>query len=121
MPVTYDNSELLALRARLHDEAVEVVSSTAMAIEAEAKVHVPRDPARPPKDLTQKVTGALRNSIQAAMEAGNGLKWKVNVGQAYGLYQEFGTKKMPARPYLVPAVEKYKQQFFDKIKAIVVR
>ena len=121
MPVRYDNSELLALRARLHDEAADVVASTAFAIESEAKVHVPRDPARPPQDLRAKVTGALRSSIQAAMEPGNGLKWLVNVGQEYGLYQEFGTRFIPARPYLVPAVEKYKQQFYDKLKAIVAR
>lgn len=119
MPVTYDNSKLLELRAALHDQAVDVVAETAFLIEGEAKLHVPRDPARPPKDLTQKVTGNLRNSIQATMEAGNGLKWRVNVYAAYGAYQEFGTKKMPARPYLVPAVEKYRQQFIDKLAALL--
>lgn len=117
MPVKYDNSKLLELRNRLHDEAVDVVSETAFAIEAEAKLHVPRDPARPPQDLTRKVTGALRNSIQASMD--KPLRWLVQVGAAYGAYQEFGTSRIPARPYLVPAVEKYKQQFYDRIKAIV--
>jgi HK97 gp10 family phage protein len=119
MAVVYNNARLIELRARLHDEAADVVAGTAFAIEAEAKVNVPRDPARPPKDPGRAVTGALRNSIQAVMEPGDGLKWRVNVGQFYGLFQEFGTSKMPARPYLVPAVEKLKQQFYDRIKAIV--
>jgi len=118
MPVIF-NSNIQALRARLHDQAVEVVSSTAFAIEGEAKLHVPRDPARPPKDLTAKVTGNLRNSIQRAMDGPGGLKWRVNVGAPYGPFQEFGTRFIPARPYLVPAVEKYRQQFIEKLGAIL--
>lgn len=119
-PVVYDNSALLAMRAALHDQAVDVVSGTAYQIEAEAKVHAPRDPERPPKDPTQKVTGALRNSIQSVMEPGNGLKWRVVVGQIYAPFLEFGTSRMIARPFLVPAVEKFRQSFMDKIKALVL-
>jgi len=119
MPVTYDNAKLLALRAELHDRAVDIVSQTAFAVEAEAKVHVPRDPERMPKDPSQPVTGLLRNSIQATMEPGNGLKWYVLVGAAYGAYQEFGTRRIPARPYLVPAAELYRQKMLDQIKALL--
>lgn len=70
-------------------------------------------------DPTQKVTGNLRNSIQATMDTGNGLKWRVNVGAAYGIFLEFGTRKMVARPFLVPAVENFRQSFIDQIKALV--
>ena len=117
MPVVFNDAKLLELRAALHDAAVDVVSSTAFQIEAEAKVHAPRDPARPPQDLKQKVTGALRGSIQTHME--KPLRWQVYVGVMYGAFQEFGTRYIPARPYLGPAVEKYKQQFYDRIKALV--
>ena len=68
-----------------------VLEKAARDVEARAKAVVPVD------------TGALKNSIQAAQEAP--LTWAVNVGQGYGIYVEFGTHRMAARPYLTPAVE----------------
>ena len=70
----------------------------------------PRDPTRPPKDLTRPVTGNLQRSI--AYEVNDNLEAKIGVNLQHGLtegktpimeyarYQEFGTPNMPARSYL---------------------
>lgn len=71
--------------------AGQVVRKTALDIEAQAKLRAPVD------------TGFLRNSIQ--MNSTGELSAEVIVGAEYGLYLEFGTSRMGARPFLNPAVE----------------
>lgn len=48
-------------------------------------------------------TGALLNSITAEKRGNDGVV--VRDGVSYGVYNEFGTDKMAARPFFVPAVE----------------
>lgn len=55
-------------------------------------------------------TGNLKNSIQA--QAGrHQLEREVAVGAVYGVFVEFGTHKMGARPYLTPASEAVRPAF----------
>lgn len=84
------------------------VAKAAFDIEANAKVRAPVD------------TGALKNSIQASEETGNPTAWRVGDGVEYGIYQEFGTRFMPAHPWLVPAVEAVRSEFLEVIKSAVV-
>jgi HK97 gp10 family phage protein len=101
-------------------ESAGIVKKAALRVEALAKRDAPRDMKRPPKDLTQKVTGNLRNSIQAEQHT-SPLDWWVHDGVEYGIYQEMGTSRMPARPFLGPAVESvrpwYRQQWPKLFKA----
>lgn len=55
------------------------------------------------------LTGNLMNSIQVAIESM--LTAIVTVGAEYGIYVEFGTRYMAARPYFMPAVELVAPQF----------
>jgi HK97 gp10 family phage protein len=48
-------------------------------------------------------TGALKNSIHA-YSAGK-LRWEVSDGVEYGIYQEFGTSRHRAQPFMRPASE----------------
>ena len=62
----------------------------------------PRDPARPPKDLSQKVTWNLKRSIW--YEKVNDFHYKVwttmDEVESYAWAMEFWTEHIPARPFL---------------------
>lgn len=47
----------------------------------------------------------------------------VAVGASYGIFQEFGTTKMPAHPFLTPAVEIVRPQLvaaLEKLEALMI-
>lgn len=83
----------------------EIVAKAAFDIEAGAKQRAPVD------------TGALENSIQAEQE--DSLTWIVGDGVNYGVYQELGTHKMPAHPFLVPATEAVRPSFLGALREAV--
>lgn len=51
--------------------------------------------------------GELRR--RTAYEKVRALVWRVGTNLLYGFWQEFGTSKMPAHPWLRPALEKRRQ------------
>lgn len=60
-------------------------------------------------------TGRLRNSI--TYEIGDdGTVVRVGTNTQYAPYLEFGTRKMPARPFLFPAFEEEVPKFKDRLK-----
>jgi HK97 gp10 family phage protein len=95
--LTKEFDRLPSLPAEVRRRLSLVVRKTAKDVEARAKTRAPVD------------TGALKNSIQARPR--DELTSEVVVGQEYGLYQEFGTVKMAARPFLRPAVEEVAPAF----------
>ena len=82
-----------------------VVSKAAHDVEAHAKMVVPVD------------TGNLRNSIQTKLEAG-GFRGIVATNVEYSIYVEYGTRRMGAQPYMVPAAEAVRPQFIEAMKKI---
>lgn len=50
-------------------------------------------------------TGNLKNSIMAAPGVSR-LTWLLLVGADYGVHLEYGTVRMAARPFVLPAVER---------------
>lgn len=52
-------------------------------------------------------TGALRSSIDYDLVGSNQWQWQATVyaSEPYAIYQEFGTKFMPAHPFLGPAAD----------------
>lgn len=78
---------------------------TALDVEGYAKTVVPVD------------TGNLKNSIQTMMESD--VSAVVGTPVHYAIYVEFGTSRMAARPYLLPALERAKKPFVEAMKKIL--
>lgn len=58
-------------------------------------------------------TGALRDSIHSEMTGP--LEATVSDGVEYGIYQEFGTSRTPAQPWLGPAAQATAPEFVRKV------
>lgn len=62
-------------------------------------------------------TGAYLNSVH--VEASHPpLERTIADGVEYGIYQEYGTKRFPARPCATPAVERIRAGLRDAFKAV---
>lgn len=94
-------SRIPQVRKEVEEGLARAVAETAFAIEGNAKMLAPVD------------TGFLRNSINA--ESQSRLTWFVNVGAHYGIHQEFGTYKMAAQPFLLPAANRQRPLFESRI------
>lgn len=60
-------------------------------------------------------TGALVRSIKVKK---NGRNATITISKDYAIYLEFGTSKMRARPFIIPAFLKTKKWFTDKLNSI---
>lgn len=89
--VILETSGIDALIAATPGRVTDLLDRAGFAVEGRAKALAPIK------------TGYLANSIQA--ETAGFFTRHVNVGADYGIYQEFGTYKMAAHPFLSPAVE----------------
>lgn len=59
-------------------------------------------------------TGRLRNSI-AFEVAPDGLSARIGTNVEYAPHQEFGTRRMPAAPFLFPALEEERPEFLRRL------
>jgi HK97 gp10 family phage protein len=71
---------------------------------------------RDARDAAPVLTGKLRDSIEAK-ERGP-LDWRIEIGVRYGPFVEFGTRRMHAQPFLVPALEREAKEFVARVAAI---
>lgn len=101
--VKLDVRKLQELQNGIPQRAQQLIDKSAFDIERGAKERAP------------VLTGFLKNSI--AVETGK-LKDIVRVGAEYGIYQELGTRKMRAHPFLVPALEQVKPKFLAAWKQL---
>jgi len=60
-------------------------------------------------------TGALVRSIKVKK---NGREATISIEKDYAIYLEFGTSKMRARPFIIPAFLKTKKWFSDKLNGL---
>jgi HK97 gp10 family phage protein len=90
--VKLDTRALDKMISSLNINTDQAISSIAFQVEGEAKL------------LSPVKTGALKNSIHTEKVEEN--TYIVGDGVEYGIYQELGTCKMAARPFLIPALEK---------------
>ena len=102
--VKLDTRVLDAIAKGLDMNTDKVLQSAAFQVEAEAKVRAPVD------------TGALKNSIHTERKKA-GLYWVAD-GVLYGIYQELGTSRMSAHPFMVPAVEKVRGYLDDLFRKL---
>jgi HK97 gp10 family phage protein len=107
MSVVIEFDRIPEIAAAMAGKAAEAVAVTAHEIEAEAKGLAPVGE-----------TGNLRASIQASPE--DALTWVIAVGVAYGIYQEFGTYKMPAHPFMLPAFTRAAPRLIAELASLIV-
>ena len=112
MAFTIDTSQLNALTAALVKSEEKVtamaglaVAKTALDCEAAAKRKAPVD------------TGALRNSIGTSI-AGDRMSAEIGPTVNYAPYQEYGTSRMAAQPYMGPALDEVTPGFVSAMEQI---
>lgn len=77
----------------------------------------PRDPKRPPKDPSRKVTGDLKRSIDYQQVGQFEFKIGTKQGEAeYGKYLEFGTPRMAPRSFLRQGIIDSKEMVLRNFK-----
>ena len=99
--VKLDTRVLDKITAEMQPKASRIVNKYGLAITGEAAENAPLD------------IGALRSSITAESMMTGDLSFTVQDGVNYGIFQELGTSKMAAQPFLLPAVEVWRQKFLD--------
>jgi len=104
--VILDMTKLEGLLAHLRPSASKVVETYGLAITSEAARNAPLQ------------FGALRNSITSESHMENDLLFIVQDGVEYGVFQEFGTSKMAAQPFLIPAIETWRDRYFQAFAKI---
>jgi HK97 gp10 family phage protein len=98
-------------------------------IQRVAKVSIAKSPVDPktgasfPGNAPHTQTGTLVNSIYVNTKQSAGRVTEVIVGTdlKYGQFLEFGTVRMHARPWLVPAFAATKRQNLEALQAAVTR
>lgn len=112
MAFTVDTSQLNALAASLTAASAKAktmagmaVAKTALDCEAAAKRRAPVD------------TGALRNSIGTSI-AGDRMSAEIGPTVNYAPYQEYGTSRMAAQPYMGPALDEVTPGFMSAMEQI---
>jgi HK97 gp10 family phage protein len=66
------------------------------------------------------VGGSLRNSILSESHMDGDMTFIVQDGVEYGIYNEYGTSRMAAQPFFVPAIEANRQKFLDAFAELFV-
>ena len=110
-----------ALAAALPVETHLAVMKTAYAIEADAKLsmkgggspHKASAPGTPPNIDTSNLVNSIHTETIGELSA------IVAVNADYGMFLEYGTSKMAARPFLFPAVKRNTQRFIDDCKRML--
>lgn len=103
--VKIESNKLGILMKSAEERVTQVLRASALKIEALAKTKVPVR------------TGNLKNSLHSEV-----LKWDtavVGTHVEYAPYVEFGTRKMSARPFFVPAVEAVVPEFKQAIQKVL--
>ncbi len=98
-------SNIPKIKAQTRQELSALIRKATLQVEAGAKLRAPVD------------TGLLRNSIQSTFEGD--LAGIVFVGVEYGIHVEFGTTRMRAQPFLLPALEEVVQSFGGELKTVI--
>jgi len=118
--IILDTAKLDEIIANTPGRVVDVVTACCMRVLGDARMIAPRDPARPPKDPSRQVTGALKANSDVVKD-GIGLTQRVEFYQEYAPYQELGAPaiNLPARPFLTPSVEKHGETFVNDLKKVI--
>lgn len=94
---------ITAAGSRIEQGAAEICARTADAAADAAREYVPVE------------TGALRDSISSAAQ---GLSASASASAAHAAMVEYGTSRMPPRPFLWNAAQSVRQDYFESMRAL---
>ena len=97
--IVLDTKILDRITSEMRPKASQTVETYGIAIAGAGAQNAPVD------------TGALRNTITSESHMEGDLTYIVQDGVEYGIFQELGTSRMAAQPFLVPAIEAWAQRF----------
>ena len=107
-----DVEQEMARKARKLKTAIAAeVQATAHRIVQDAQDHLD-DATRQPVSRTGRLAGSLH-----IVRSADGLMANIKTLLAYGAYLEFGTRRMPAYPWLGPAVDRNRRTFRQAVRA----
>ncbi len=106
--VELDMSRLMQIANGSRKKANAAVQKLAQETEKDAKANFNSSSPSPPGEPPGVVTGNLKSSVIASSQ--RPLTWVTNVGAEYADDLEFGTVKMAARPWFLPAIERVLQR-----------
>ena len=104
--VVIDTEVLDKITEEMRPNAAEVVNTYGLLMATDAAKGAPVD------------TSALRNSILSESAMSGELTFILQDGVEYGVFQEFGTSRMAANPFMTPAVEKWSDKFLKAFEGL---
>lgn len=105
--VQIDTTILDKLVAEARPRASQIVNKYGLVVASEAARTAPYD------------TGALQNSVLSESHMADELTYIVQDGVTYGVYQELGTYKMRAHPFMMPALMHWAERFVTAFMDLV--
>ena len=105
--VSVDYSLLDEMIAGLDDKVAEIVLDIGGETALEASENAPFD------------TGDLARSYIEESKMTDKMTYTVSDGVPYGIFQELGTSRLPARPHLIPAFEKVEEKLLKALEALM--
>ena len=101
---------------KINDKVVklvpEMVQVTGTKIQMDAKRDVPRDTSRLHNSKTNYAEDGQMTAVVRSVAEGS-------APVEYGVYVEFGTYKMAAQPFMMPAFERHSQRFIDALNKLI--
>ena len=104
MKVVLDMTKLLDIERNMPGRVEEMMAGLALTCVGEAVDHFNSESPAPAGEPPGIDTGTLKNAINA--QPTGPMAWEVNDGTDYGVHLEYGTVKMAARPWMLPAFER---------------
>ncbi|KAA8455243.1 HK97-gp10 family putative phage morphogenesis protein [Weissella paramesenteroides] len=98
-------SSIEAQPAKVKAEAGEIIQNTALRVEKRAKNSAPVDTGYLKQHITAEKTGELSADVTSLAE--------------YSIYNEFGTRKMAAHPYMRPALNQEQPFIYQKLDNLI--
>ena len=106
-------SHALAIQKKIEKNLTRDMARAALLVANQAKKNVSKAPPAHP----QVQTGRLRSSVTSKVDiVRNEITGTVGTNVEYGEYLEFGTSRIPAYPWLFPAVEMKKNEIVEALK-----
>lgn len=105
---------------KLDSDTKKAVNSCALKVERDIKANMTPDGPSAPGEAPAVDTGRLRASITHRVEKESGeVVGYVGTNVEYAPWLEFGTTRMKARPFMMPAIERNREWIRNKLTAVV--